>query len=578
MNKKEVAAIIEEIGTILELKGDNPFKIRAYYNGARAIEMLDRDLKELVDSGDISQVKGIGKALAEKIRLLVQTGSLPFYHELKESIPQGLFQMLKIPGLGAKKVKVIYEKLGISTVGELEYACHENHLRDLQGFGQKTQDKILKNIDRMKKYRSRFLYSVAEFETLKLIDFLKECSLLYKVEIAGSLRRKMETIKDIDIIGCCKAKDRIEIMQYFVDYQQTTQVISQGLTKSAITLNSGITAELRLVDNDAFPFLLQYNTGSKDHNTKLRRIAKDMNLKLNEYGLFKKDESSIHCREEKDIYIQLGLTYIPPELREGSGEIEEAQRGVEFELYNGNPLYGIFHIHSNYSDGVNTLKEIAAEARKYHWKYVGICDHSRSATYANGLSIDRVKQQHYEIEHLNDADPGFRILKGIEVDILTDGSLDYPDTVLESFDFVIASVHSQFSLSETAMTDRICRALEHPSVVMLGHPTGRLLLAREPYQVNMEKVLEIAASNNKIIEINSNPYRLDLDWRWGKQARSLKIKTAINPDAHTVEGLHDFRYGLGIARKAGFKQKDVVNSLRLEELLELFAKIKSAVK
>ena len=571
MNKKEVAKILEEIGTILDLKGENPFKVRAYYNGARIVETLDKDLADLVKTREIAGIKGIGKALVEKISTLVNEGSLPFYDELKSSIPEGLLQMLKIPGLGVKKVKVIFDKLGIISIGELEYACRENRLRDLQGFGQKSQDKVLKSIELQKKYSERFLMPVAEDEARQVIDYLKKNRKIIRVEIAGSLRRKMETIKDLDIIASCDEGDREDIMQFFVSYDQSIRIISQGVTKSAIILDSGITAELRLVNDSEYPFLLQHATGSKEHNTQMRRLAKEHNYKMNEYGLFS-DDKLIVCKDENEIYTNLGLQIIPPELREGMGEIESAKVKYLPEVYDGNPFYGLFHVHTTYSDGANSLKEIADACQSMGLEYVGICDHSKSAFYANGLSEERVKEQQTEIDQLNARYNEFKIFKGIEADILQDGSLDYEDDVLATFDFVIASVHSNFNLSEEAMTERICRALQNPYVTMLGHPTGRLLLAREPYKVDMEKVIDVAGNERKIIEINANPFRLDLDWRWGKLARSKGIKTAINPDAHSVEGLKDYHYGIGIARKGGFSKEEIINTFTMNEMEAYFKK------
>jgi len=575
MNKKDVAAVLEEIGTLLELKGENPFKARAYFNAARVIETLDKDLSLIVEDGQLSSMKGIGSALAEKISALVRQGNLPYYDELKSSIPEGLFDLLSIPGLGAKKVKKIYDALQVTSIGELEYACRENRLRDLSGFGQKSQDAILKNIELYKINSERFLYPVAEEIARQLITYLGENSDLQKVEIAGSLRRRAETIRDIDIIGACREEKRTSVMANFLAYPENISTISQGPAKSAMSLASGITAELRLVELKEFPFLLQYNTGSKEHNTHLRRLAKGKNLKLNEYGLFKEDKR-IDCEREEDIYRQLDLAYIPPEWREDLGEIEQAARGRLPDLYNGKPFYGLFHVHTTYSDGGNTLPEIVTACKQMGFTYVGITDHSKSAFYANGLSEERIRKQWEEIDALNEKEKDFRIFKGIESDILRDGSLDYDDRILELFDFVIASVHSQFRLTEQEMTERICRALRNPFLTMLGHPTGRLLLAREAYALNMEKVIETAAEERKIIEINASPYRLDLSWRWGKQAVESGLKTSINPDAHSVEGLQDYRHGIGICSKAGFQKQNILNTYTGDEVTAFFKNSRSS--
>jgi len=569
MDKKSVAKIIKEIGVILDLKGDNPFKTRAYHNGARIVESLTDNLKDLVESGEIANLKGIGKALSDKITTMVQTGNLPYYEELKSSIPEGLLELIKIPGLGAKKVKIVYEKLEVTTIGELEYACRENRLRDLDGFGEKSQQNIIAAIELRKKYNERFLYPVALQESENLENYLNKNSKIIRLEMAGSLRRKLETIKDIDFVCSCLENDRKEIMDYFAAYPEKLSVISQGDTKSAITLESGINCDFRLVNDDEFAFLLHHSTGSKEHNTQMRGYAKSFNLKMNEYGIFN-GENRIDCADENEIFEKLKLEYIPPELREGLGEIELAKKKQLPELYDGNPFYGVLHVHSTYSDGANTIEEIVKACQEINLQYVGICDHSKSAFYANGLNEERVKQQHSEIDKINSKLEDFRVFKGIEVDILTDGSLDFDDETLSTFDFVVASVHSQFNLSEEAMTERILNAISNPYVTILGHPTGRLLLGREPYKLDMEQVIKKAGELGTAIEINSSPYRLDLDWRLGKLANEHEVKTALNPDAHVLEGLTDFKYGIGIARKGWFKKERVLNSYNLSEIENYF--------
>ncbi len=567
MTKKEIVAILEEIGTILDLKGENPFKSRAYFTAARAIETQVDDIVAMVESGEISAIKGIGKAISEKLTILIQTGRLPYYDDLKNSIPDGLLDMLEIPGMGPKKVKAVYEKLQVASVGELEYACTENRLRDLEGFGQKSQDKILEGIQLRKKYRERFHFHIARMEAETVGEYLRKNSKINRMEFAGSLRRKKETIKDIDFVASCRDEDRKTIMDYFVDYPGKVTVTGHGETKSAMVLSSGMVCELRLVSDDQYPFLLHHSTGSKEHNTSLRQRAKKMNLTMNEYGLFNiGSDQSILCDDEKAIFSKLNLNYIPPELRENNGEIESAEQGEIPELVMPDQLRGIFHVHTTHSDGAASVKEMATACKKLGLTYIGITDHSKSAFYANGLTEDRVKKQHDEIDSLNDELKDFTIFKGIEADILPDGRMDFDDTVLASFDFVIASVHSSFNMSEEDMTQRICRALENPFVTMLGHPTGRLLLGREAYPVDMKKVIETAAKFNKIIEINANPYRLDLDWRWGRFANELEVKTSINPDAHSVEGLKDIEIGIGIARKGWFNAGSVFNTYPVEKI------------
>jgi len=571
MNKKEIIAILEEIGTLLELKGENPFKSRAYFNAARILENRMDDIQELILSKKIAEIKGFGQALVDKLYTLVSTGELPYYIELKNSVPAGLFDLLKIPGLGPKKVKTLYDKLNITSTGELEYACKENRLRDLQGFGQKSQDKILEGIRLREKYNERFLYPAALLEAENLLGYLGDNKKIEKMELAGSLRRKRETVKDIDIIASCRDEDREIIMEYFTRHPNVDSITGQGNTKSSIVLNSGMAADLRLVSPQQFAFALHHFTGSKEHNTAMRQRAKTYSLTMNEYGLFPADDpDSLAAENEKDIFKALNLSYISPEIRENTAEIEAAEKNELPELVSDDQIRGIFHVHSTYSDGAATIKELALACKNMGFEYLGISDHSKSAFYANGLSEKRIKQQHEEIDLLNEEFSDFHIFKGIEADILSDGQLDYTDDVLESFDFVIASVHTGFRQSETDMTDRICRAIKHTSVTMLGHPTGRLLLGREAYALNMEKILETSAEYDKIIEINANPHRLDLDWREGKRAVKLGIKTSINPDAHSLEGLNDVKFGIGIARKAWFAASSIINTFTLDEVCQLF--------
>jgi len=569
MDKKSVAKILKEIGVILELKGDNLFKTRAYYNGARIIESFTGNLNDLVESGEISNLKGIGKALSDKISTLVKTGGLPYYDELKSTIPEGLLDLIKIPGLGAKKVKIVYDKLDITSVGELEYACRENRLRDLEGFGEKSQENIIAAIELRKKYNERFLYPVALQESENLKKYLIQNNKIIRLEVTGSLRRKLETIKDIDFVCSCLTSDRKEIMEFFVAYPEKLSVISQGEIKSAITLESGINCDFRLVNDDEFSVLLHHSTGSKEHNTQMRNYAKSLDLKMNEYGIFK-GEQRLDCADENEIFEELNMDYIPPELREGTEEVDLAQKRQIPELYNGDQFYGVFHVHSTYSDGANTIEEIVKACQELNLQYVGICDHSKSAFYANGLNEERIKQQHEKIDEINSILSDFKVFKGIEVDILTDGSLDFDDNTLATFDFVVASVHSQFHLSEEAMTKRILKAISNPYITMLGHPTGRLLLGREPYKLDMDKIIKKAGELGTVIEINSSPYRLDLDWRLGKLANEHGVKTALNPDAHALEGLTDFEYGIGVARKGWFQKENVINSYDLNAIEDYF--------
>jgi len=563
MTREEVIEVLEEIGMLLELKGENPFKFRAYHNAARTIGLLEGDLKKMVKSGEIQKVKGIGDALAKKITELVQTGKLSYYDELKNSIPPGLFDMLKIPGLGPIKVKALYENLGIKTLGELEYACLENRLVGLEGFGKKTQERVKEGIRFIQRNLGQHLFADAEAEAKEILNAMHKQKFVQEISLAGSLRRKREVVKDIDIV--VGTENPGQVMEFFTHMPQVEQITSRGETKSVVQLKSGISADCRAVRPSEFPFALHHSTGSKEHNTALRGRAKHMGMRMNEYGLLR-GEIKMECKDEASIFSVLGLSYIPPELREEMGEIEAAASGTLPKLVQMRDIRGIFHNHTTESDGSGSLRTMVEGAQALGYEYIGISDHSRTAFYAHGLEIERIKRQHQEIEALQKKVRGIRIFKGIESDILTDGSLDYPNDVLETFDFVIASIHSRFNMGESEMTARVLRAIENPYVTILGHPTGRLLLSRNPFSLNMNKIIDAAAEHGVAIELNANPHRLDLDWRLGKQVKQKGVQICINPDAHSLEGLKVVPIGIGIARKGWFSKEDVLNALSRAEM------------
>ncbi|MEW6624122.1 MAG: DNA polymerase/3'-5' exonuclease PolX [Bacillota bacterium] len=568
MDKHQVAGVLHEIGLLLELKGENPFKSRAYYNGARTVEMLEGDLLQLVKEGRLKDIKGIGEALSEKIKELVLTGGLKYYEELKASVPHGLFDMLHIPGLGPKKIKVLHETLGITSVGELEYACKENRLIELKGFGVKTQENILKGIEYIKRFQGQYFYSEAVLAAQEILDKLKEFEHIEDLSLAGSIRRCKEVVKDIDLVASSQIP--AEAAQFFARLPGVLEVIALGDTKVSVKLLQGINADLRVVTPQEFPYALHHFTGSKEHNTAMRHRAKGMGLKMNEYGLFKGEEL-VKCRNEQEIFHALGLSYIPPELREDHGEIEAAEKGTLPELVQAKDIKGIFHVHTLYSDGSNTIEEIVRECKKLGFAYVGLTDHSQSAFYAGGLKIPDIERQQEEIARLSQKYSDFGILSGIESDIKPDGSLDYPDEILDKFDFVIASVHSGFKMSQEKMTQRLVKAMSHPKVTMLGHPTGRLLLGREGYPLDMEEIFKAALEYKVIIELNASPARLDLDWRHLKRAKELGALISINPDAHRLEELTDVAYGVAVARKGWLEKRDVFNTRPLNIVKEFFA-------
>jgi DNA polymerase (family 10) len=565
-DKHQVAAVLEEIGTLLELKGENPFKVRAYQNAARAIDVIEGDIGNLVRSGDLRGVKGIGEAIAEKISTLVTTGRLPYHEELRASFPTGLLEMLDIPGVGPKKVQLLYEKLGVKSVRELEYACQENRLVDLAGFGEKSQAKILQGIEFVKKHAGSFLWAEAWSQTEPLVAALSGLARVKRVEVGGSLRRKKEVVHDADLLV---ASDRAEeVIRRFAKLDGVERVLSAGGTKGSVVLASGLQVDLRVVKPVEFPFALHYFTGSKAHNIAMRALAQKKGYKLNEYGLWK-GSRSVKCGGEEDLFQVLGLAYIPPELREDAGEIAAAAEGKIPKLVELEDLEGVFHAHSTWSDGNASIEQMARAAQKLGLKYLGLSDHSKSAAYAHGLKESAIAKQHDEVDALNARLKGFRVLKGIECDILPDGSMDYPDKILARFDFVIGSVHSRFNMGEKEMTARICKALANPYVSWIGHPTGRLLLAREGYPVDLRRVIDTARKHDKFVELNAHPLRQDLDANACRYAREQGVLVAICPDAHATEGIADVRYGIGTARRAWLTKADVLNAQPLDEIMKV---------
>jgi DNA polymerase (family 10) len=567
MDKREVADLLREISVLLELKGESFFKSRAYENAARAIETLPESLDEAIANGSLGNTKGIGKSILEKIETVAANGTLEYHEELKKKIPQGLIEMLKIQGLGPKKVKALHEALGITTVGELEYACNENRLMDLPGFGKKTQENVLKGIAYLRSTGERFLFDVARASADGLIEKLEKLDKLKRVSLAGSLRRFQDTVKDIDIVA--SADDAVPVMDFFASLPEIEDVTGKGETKTSVRLKTGVSSDLRVVADEEFPFALHHFTGSKLHNTAMRSRAKHMKLKMNEYGIFRGDKR-LDCKNETEVFKTLGLDYIPPELREDLGEIEAAETHKIPDLIETEDLEGVLHVHSDWSDAAATIPQMVEAAREMGFSYIGICDHSQTASYAHGLEPERVIEQWRTIDELNESLRDFRILKGIESDILFDGSLDYDDEILAGFDFVVGSVHSRFKMPEEEMTRRIVRAMENPFFSILGHPTGRLLLAREGYNVDIDTILAKAAELGVAIELNASPHRFDLDWRHLKKAKDLGIKICINPDAHHVEDLGDIYLGVGIARKGWLERDDVINCRTAQEVLDRF--------
>jgi|SRR5579864_5585666 len=566
MENARIAEILDEMGTLLEVRGENPFRCRAYHNAALALRALPADLSGMIADGSLGQVPGIGQTMLGKIAQLHATGHLPAYDDLRRATPAGLVALLRVPGLGPKKIKVLFDTLKIESLADLRKAAESGQIAPLKGFGAKTQAKILAGITFVEKTGDRILQNRARRLVTPIFEAIRSHPAVKRAEICGSLRRRAETIGDLDIL--CSADDREAVLKHFVSLPEVAQVLVLGPTKASVRLADGVQCDLRGVDDSQFAFALNYFTGSKAHNIALRKRAIARGYKLSEYAL-EGSKGSLACSTEADLYAALGLAEIPPELREDQGEIDAAEQGPIPRLVERTDLTGTFHCHTNWSDGAATLEEMAEAAMAAGLKYLGIADHSRSAGYAGGLSIDRVHEQWQAIDALNQKfGKRFRLFKGTECDILSDGSLDYPDDVLEGFDYVVASVHSIFTLRREAMTARIVRAVSHPRVTMLGHPTGRLLLAREAYQVDLDAVIEAAAKAGTMIEINANPHRLDLDSPHCRSARALGVRIVVNPDAHATSGLDDLDYGIGVARRARLVPADIVNTAPLKEVTQ----------
>jgi len=576
MDKDRVAEILTEIGTLLELKGENPFKTRAYENAARALEGSTEPLEKLIAEDRLDEVEGIGEGIRKKITELVTTGKLAYYDELKASVPSGLVEILGIPGVGPKKARALNDKLGIETVEQLEAACKAGKVAELVGFGEKTQRKILEGIQFRRTYATRHLLSDALAVVEPILDSLRGHPDVIRCSTGGSVRRHKELIGDIDFLA--SSKKPANVIEFFATQPGVMSVSAKGDTKASVILRGGIQSDLRVVSDAEFPYALMYFTGSKEHNIVLRQRAIERGLRLNEYGLFKSKEETrdarllVRCKTEEEIYSKLDLAFVPPELREDKGEFAAAEKDALPKLIEWTDLKGSLHNHSNWSDGRGSLEDIAAHVRELGCAYWAVTDHSKSSVVANGLDAKRLREQIKAVKKVNDrfAEEGsdFRLLTGSEVDILADGKLDFPDDLLAELDVVVASVHQGFSHDEAEMTERVIRAAQNPNVHMLGHLTGRLLLEREPYPLNQQAVIDACAEAGTWIELNANPYRFDMDWRLWPYAKSKGVKCVINCDAHRNEHAGFLRLGAGIARKGWLTKADVINTLPFKALMK----------
>ena len=571
MTAHEMAEVFHRIALLLELKGENPFKIRAYKTGAEAVENFSGDIVALAAANELAGIKGIGDALRDKLHEMATTGRLEFYEKLKSEFPETIFGLFDISGLGPKKIALLYKELKVAGVADLKRVCENGEAAKLSGFGEKTVVKLLESIAFHEQHASEFrLGDVAPVSEM-VLHFLREHPNVGRVEVCGSYRRGKETVHDLDFLA--SSKNPQAVIDAFVELPVFVQTLAKGSTKASVRTKDGLQCDLRVVSTAEFPFALNYFTGSKEHNVAMRQLCLQRGWSLNEYAITASEgsETPPPIHEERDIYRALDMEYVEPELRENTGELEAAARNKLPRLVELSNLRGTFHNHTTASDGNATLAQMAAAAQDLGLQYLGIADHSKSSFQANGLHEDRLRKQIAEIHAMNADFDGFKLFAGSEVDILKDGSLDFDDDLLAELDYVVASVHNVMNLPEAEMTKRIIRAIENPHVTMLGHLTGRLLLQRPSYAVNVPAIIDAAAATGTIIELNASPWRLDMDWRWWKLAKEKGVRTSINPDAHSTQGLQDLYFGVRSARKGWLERDDVINTLPLAEVEKLLA-------
>jgi len=566
----DYARVFAEIADLLEIQGANPFRIRAYRNAARTLETLSQPLDSLLEGEDarLHDLPGIGKDLAAKILELHETGELVFLHELRAEVPASLIQVMNIPGLGPKRARQLWDELEITTLESLEEAARAGDLLSLSGFGEKLQARVLKGIEELKARAGRFKLSEADIYVQPLLDHLRQSEGVVDLQVAGSYRRRRETVGDIDILATTEGDS--SIMADFAAYTEAQEALAGGPTKSSIRLKVGLQVDLRLVPRESYGAALTYFTGSKAHNIVIRGIGRERGLKINEYGVFRGDELVCGATEE-EVYESVDLPWIPPELREDRGEIQAARDGRLPQLVRRQDIRGDLQMHSTYSDGKNTLSEMIEACEQRGYDYMAITDHSPSL-YMTGVKPADFRKQYREIDRLQEKHDGIRILKSAEVDILADGALDLDDDLLEEMDIVVISVHSRFNLSRKEMTERITSAMRHPRVNILAHPTGRLINKREPYPLDIESVMEIACEHGVMLELNAQPDRLDLRDFHLQMAREAGVKIVISTDAHRVAELDYMSYGVDQARRGWLEKADVANTLARDEFLALLRK------
>lgn len=578
---QEIAEKLSLVFQLMQLAGENRFKAIAFDKASQTIAGLSEDINTFIENENLTDIKGIGKSIAQDIYDYAKTGEMPVLEDFKKKVPVGLIKWLDISGLGPKNILKIHQQFGITEIDALKNLIDSGKLADLPGLGGKSAEKIRKSIEWMEKFDERCRLDEATNIAESIFESLKDLEGVQQIEIAGSLRRAKETIGDIDILIAADEKYIPNLFEVFTNHERVTEILGKGDTKSSVRTQEGRQVDLRIVKPENFAAALMYFTGSKEHNVVMRSRARERGMSLNEYGLYKlKDDGETNWdapqpfQNEADIYKHLDLNWVPPELREDRGEFEIYENQKELPLVRESDIRGVIHAHSTWSDGKFSIKEMAEACIERGYEYLGISDHSKTAAYAGGLSVDQIKQQWEEINQLNEAykneGKNFVILKGIESDILADGSLDYEDEILAGFDFVIASVHQTLDMPRDKMMERMRNAIKNPYTRILGHPTGRLLLKRNGSDLDLNELVALAAEHNTAIEINASPWRLDLDWSFGNKAREVGLMTSINPDAHSIDGIDVIKYGVRIARKGKYEKERVLNTKSAEEVMEFF--------
>jgi DNA polymerase (family X) len=571
MTNAQIAAVFDQIADLLEFQGANQFRVRAYRNAARTIGDLPEAIAEIAadPERELTDLEGIGKDLAEKIQTLLTTGSLPMLEELLEQVPESVLAIMRVPGLGPKRAAALFKELKIATLDQLREACEAQKVRQLKGFGAKTEEAILQGLEIASEADRRVLWATADQDAEAILAHMRQCPAVETIEAAGSYRRGKDTVGDLDFLAI--AKESSEVMQHFAEYGGLASILARGETKLSARLTSGLQVDLRVVPAESFGAALQYSTGSKAHNIVVRGLAKDRGLKVNEYGVFRGDEQ-VAGRTEEEVYDAVGLPWIPPELREARREFDWAREGKLPRLLELDDIVGDLHMHSTWTDGLASIEEMAAAAKARGLKYIAMTDHSKRVAMAGGLDAAKLRKEWAEIDRLNEVLRGIRVLKGVEVDILERGGLDLADDVLAEADWIVASVHYGQNQSREQITHRVIGALENPYVCALAHPTGRMLTKRKPYEIDMDAVMRAARDNGKMIELNAHPLRLDLDDVACAAAKNLGIPIVISTDAHRVDGLAAMRYGVLQARRGGLTKEDVANTRPWSQVKKLLGR------